>query len=192
MRKSILFLLALAAPALHAGDAWSRTVNFTATVSQVRAGCSKGGGSFEVHIDGGGYGCSKKNCDGKGGDCHVACSNKDNKCVGTTPGRIRAGADISKILNNGSLAVSPSGGAPTGPTNVLGSGGYGFEPQRPAAVGSPLATPASPSAPSIPTAGAPGTGAPATGGGLPRPLGSVAQPPLQNAPPSPPPPPQIR
>lgn len=138
MRQSIIGLATLVALGCLASDAWAAKVNFTATVSQVRAGCSKGGGTFGAHIDGGGYGCSKANCDGKGGKCEVHCTN-NNQCTGTTPSRVFTGMGIPQILTNGKAA----GAQPTdAPDNILGGyGSGGLAPQKPSAAGTPPAAP---------------------------------------------------
>jgi hypothetical protein len=73
----------------------------------------------------GAYGCKKDNCDGKGGDCVVACSPNQN-CYGSTPGRTAPGQyDLGKILKF-SPAVPPGygllepgqGNSPHGPSGV--------------------------------------------------------------------------
>ena len=50
--------------------------------------------------DPGGYGCTKANCDGKGGMCSVACDNDDN-CIGSTPGKIHLSTVTGYLLNGG-------------------------------------------------------------------------------------------
>lgn len=48
----------------------------------VRSACASSGGEFYGNLDG--YGCFKKNCDGKGGSCAVDC-NASGQCDGTVP-----------------------------------------------------------------------------------------------------------
>jgi hypothetical protein len=114
-----------------AEEALAAKISLTATVSQVRMACSKAGGSFSAHMDGGGYGCVKANCDGKGGNCQVQCDNNNN-CTGTTPSRTAAATTVTGILVNGG-AVKSSGHAPV-------SGGIlnttpGLASPRPSAIG---------------------------------------------------------
>jgi hypothetical protein len=68
-----------------------------ATRGQVKSACSKAGGTFHNHPDGLGYGCTRTNCDGKGGTCDVACKNNGN-CHGYTPSRARSGGGVNGIL----------------------------------------------------------------------------------------------
>jgi hypothetical protein len=78
MRKSIFILHFASVLPLLSGTASAETIRqFKANVSAVRAACSAAGGTFGVHIDGGGYGCDTK----KG---QVHCDNQSN-CVGVTP-----------------------------------------------------------------------------------------------------------
>lgn len=81
MRMSIVFVLSLVSLSFLPNVA---SAGFKATVTEVRLSCSKSGGTFEVHKDGKGYGCIRKNCDGKGGNCIVACDNNNN-CNSSTP-----------------------------------------------------------------------------------------------------------
>ena len=64
--------------------------------------CSANGGTFNESTDLGvhSYGCTKSNCDGKGGECRVSCG--DTGCAGSTPA-IVVKATIRMLLQNGSL-----------------------------------------------------------------------------------------
>jgi hypothetical protein len=74
------------------------------SVEQVIASCARAGGEFLIHEDGGGYGCMKKNCNGMGGTCHVACDNS-RRCHGQVPG---------------ARGKPPVGGPSKGPTKGVG------------------------------------------------------------------------
>ncbi|MDC7786802.1 hypothetical protein PQJ75_19900 [Rhodoplanes sp. TEM] len=139
MRTPVLALAILAATLAMGGVAAAKKINLTATVTQVRIACSKVGGQFGVHMDGGGYGCVKENCNGKGGKCIIACDNNNN-CVGTYPGRAVAGNPVVGVLND---TRAPAGKhAPPG-GGILDAG-PGFSPQAPAATGTPLPPPPAP------------------------------------------------
>lgn len=151
MRKAIVSIIALAVSAWVAdrAEAVSAIPLGKHSVADIRSSCSKAGGSFSVHPDGGGYGCIKNNCDGKGGTCTVACDNKTNDCYGTTPyrggpgGKFPAGsAGVLQVLTaSGDPRPKPLTGG-----NIL-DGGSGFGGQGPAATGSPLATGGAPASP---------------------------------------------
>jgi hypothetical protein len=76
----------LAACLAFGAAAWAREVPIvgTKTKGQIKAACDKAGGDFMVGPSS--FGCSKSNCDGKGGFCTVSCTN-GGKCTGSTPGR---------------------------------------------------------------------------------------------------------
>lgn len=139
MRKLLLIFAVLAVSGMIAEEAFARKVSFQATVSQVRAACSKSGGSFGVHIDGGGYGCTKANCDGAGGTCEVHCSNNNN-CTGVTPGRTMPGVSgAGSVLGSTGTVKNPAQGKPVmSPTGggIL-EGGSGMAGNGPSATGSP-------------------------------------------------------
>jgi hypothetical protein len=132
MRYSAIAISTFIAFAFMADTASAKIVKFTASASQVGAACSKVNGSFGTHIDGGGYGCVKKNCDGKGGQCEVQCSNNGN-CVGQTPGRVQPGYGIGGILIPSTNTSKADGILGTG---ILGSG-PALGTSGPAAAGSP-------------------------------------------------------
>lgn len=145
MYKPVLFIAAAVSLGLFAETSWAKVVRFEATVSQVRAGCSKAGGKFGVHADGGGYGCVNANCDGKGNNCQVHCNN-NNQCVGTTPGRARPGMSIEQVLGYGFGAATGTkapAGAIQAPAGSILDSSPGFSSQGPAATGAPA--PRSPS-----------------------------------------------
>jgi hypothetical protein len=142
--RSVVLIATLAAFGLIAESAWAKKVSFTATVSQVRSACSKAGGTFDVHIDGAGYGCTKKNCNGQGGNCQVQCDNGNN-CTGTTPGRTQPGDSALHVLTNSpGLAAAPGNPPPAKSGGLLGDGilggGMGLGTTGPAATGAPAST----------------------------------------------------
>jgi hypothetical protein len=89
-------------------------------VGDLRSACSSAGGTFSVHADGGGYGCETKNCDGKGGNCIVACDNNNN-CSGSTPTRILNPTTLIGILQDGNAVLRDP--VTTGGTDSLSSPG---------------------------------------------------------------------
>lgn len=81
---------------------------------QVKQACDKAGGTY-LPGGQGSYGCTKRNCDGKGGQCTVDC--KDNgTCKGSTPSRtnLRSSTPIS-ILTNGGQSTGRPGASRVGP-----------------------------------------------------------------------------
>lgn len=97
-------------------------------VGAVFNACQNAGGEFKMASDGA-YGCRKENCDGKGGECIVACSpNQD--CYGSTPGSATPPPgryDLVKILKFSPARVGPPGpgllqptpeGSPHGPSGM--------------------------------------------------------------------------
>ena len=48
-------------------------MNSTPTPAQLESACGKNGGSYWGNLVT--YGCTKKNCDGKGGTCQVICKH---------------------------------------------------------------------------------------------------------------------
>src|SRR5687767_6919707 len=81
-------LFALSILIMGAGVAQAAIVKIEANTSmfQVASACGAAGGQFSVHEDGG-YGCTKENCDGDHGDCHVGC-DPDGNCTGSTPSKL--------------------------------------------------------------------------------------------------------
>ena len=112
----LTLLLATALPA----QAEIRSLSTKVGVGDLRMACSSAGGTFSVHPDGGGYGCEKKNCDGKGGDCIIACDNNNN-CNGQTPSRTITPTTLVGILQNGNPVVRDP--IVTGGTSSLSSPG---------------------------------------------------------------------
>ncbi len=62
------------------------SIGGTHSRDDIAASCEASGGSYWSNLDR--YGCTKSNCDGKGGDCLVSCDN-DGKCIGSTPQRTK-------------------------------------------------------------------------------------------------------
>jgi hypothetical protein len=148
MRKLIIVAaLAVASgftlPSFEAG-AKTRVVNLNVTVGALRATCSSVGGTFGVHPDGGGYGCVKANCDGKGGKCQVQCDNNNN-CTGTSPARTTNNEyGIMAVFGNyatGGNAGTSGSAAPGG--SILDSA-PGMGAAAPSATGRPVDAPKTP------------------------------------------------
>ena len=102
MRRTVLFLIFsifCIAPAM----AESRPMASHPSSSQLAATCEAMGGSFVENPAVAGmsasYGCSKENCDGKGGECRVDCGSKS--CTGTTPSRLAGPTTLVGILQDG-------------------------------------------------------------------------------------------
>ncbi|RYE87341.1 MAG: hypothetical protein EOP19_04510 [Hyphomicrobiales bacterium] len=107
LRVFVLLCLCLGtfvATAVPASANVLRPISAKVGVGELRGACSSAGGTFSVHADGGGYGCEKKDCDGKGGTCIVACDNNNN-CNGSTPTRITTPMTIVGILQDGNLVL---------------------------------------------------------------------------------------
>lgn len=91
MRSYLGVVLAGFALTLFAGEASATFVQLgKISEASLLGTCNKVGGTFtnsgSTHT-GQSYGCTKKNCDGKGGDCEVSCDSKSNECYGSTPAR---------------------------------------------------------------------------------------------------------
>ena len=162
MRNSVFIALAgLAALCSVPGRAAADSVIISDIVSKTRLGnaCTNVGGAPTTGIGGGGYGCKKENCDGKGGTCTVKCT-KEGVCEGTTPGRVAGGGKlkgtVGQVLGNSVAEKTPTGAADVtikrqGPvkSGILEQG-PAFGTTGPAATGSPARAPSSGS----PTGGA--------------------------------------
>lgn len=120
MRRILILGFALAAFPLAAHAA---TVQLGAhSEGEVQGACKKVGGTFWSSSSG--YGCSKNNCDGKGGTCDVICH--EGKCVGVTPIQHTGQLTLPQVLTlspgarrvppgPGMLETSP-GASPQGPS----------------------------------------------------------------------------
>jgi hypothetical protein len=110
--------------ALVPTPALAQISHFTADFSTVLQDCKNAKGVWSD--DDGGYGCTKPNCDGKGGSCTVGCT-RDKECTGSTPKIMVGKVTILMLLQNGSNvdhsvdAAEPSHGS-SGP-QTSGSGG---------------------------------------------------------------------
>lgn len=139
MRKCSIAAITIAALGMIAEQAaaeqWSRIGTHGRGV--VCSACMDAGGQF-VTNSAGAHGCEKKNCDGKGGDCKVACS-ENQECYGSTPGRVTSppgNYDLVKILKF-APARTPQPGLlePTSPGSPSGPSGAGTpKPTAPAPV----------------------------------------------------------
>jgi len=104
-RYSVFPLAALAFAwfLLAASPSWAKGVDIAYVgPTQLYAACQKAGGDFSTAP--GTYGCTKDNCDGKGGTCAVACGTVDKKCVGMTPGRIVVNETLPEFLTAAHVA----------------------------------------------------------------------------------------
>jgi hypothetical protein len=115
---------------LGAGASYAKGIDIAYVgPTQLYAACQKAGGDFSTAP--GTYGCTKQNCDGKGGMCSVACGTVDKKCVGATPGHLVANVTLNEFLTaahiaplvtsaedtGGSAQGGPGGGGSSGPTH---------------------------------------------------------------------------
>ena len=104
-KRHLIPLFIAVLPALVGATVLSPTVafadhsDFKASMMAVLGACKEAGGVFSD--DDGGYGCTKKNCDGKGGSCTVGCT-RDEQCKGSTPKIMVGKITILKLLQNGS------------------------------------------------------------------------------------------
>ena len=88
-----------------------RPMQSSPSAGELQKACGAAGGTFGTDAEvglGSGYGCTKKNCDGKGGTCAVSCDN--GKCWGSTPTRIGP-TTIIGILQNGDRIIHQHGQA---------------------------------------------------------------------------------
>jgi hypothetical protein len=113
-----------------------------ATEAQVKGACDKVGGSFDTNASG--YSCVNKNCDKKGGECGVYCSNSQsgNNCTGVTPALTagkgakkisRGTAWIGQVLRNTNVTPPVAGSPPASVARISGGGpgGAGFSCNEP-------------------------------------------------------------
>lgn len=132
MRKIFAFLLAAGILVFCTEGARADTAFDIGKHSQaaVGAACTKAGGtSWGIGLQGQTYGCSKQNCDGKGGTCTVVCQTNTSECSGSTPSRTAPPPgkyDVLKVLTY-SLARPPGTGLlePSPGTSPHGPSGPG-------------------------------------------------------------------
>jgi len=128
MRKCFVSLIAIATLGIFAEGAWAESRYLGVHEPEaVIAACAKVGG---VPWSGKGYGCTKENCDGKGGTCTGSCDSDTGGCTGHTPGRIMPPPgkyDLVKILTFAPGQAGPPGpgllqptpeGSPSGPSGL--------------------------------------------------------------------------
>lgn len=116
---ALALLVAFAVSAMLATSAQAeQKTRFYASQAGVMAACKASGGIETNGLGAGGYGCVKKNCDGKGNGCSVECT-AGGDCDGFGPRRVlRPGRGISGFLG-GLVKVTP--GLP--PESLAHSGG---------------------------------------------------------------------
>ena len=112
MRKCSAFILVVTAIGLFAADAWAENVQQIGShsASTVKKACDAAGGDFGIQDKGSSFGCTKNNCDGKGGKCGVYCYKGGNECYGITPAKRTPG---QKLTLDGILKFVPA--AASGP-----------------------------------------------------------------------------
>lgn len=147
MRKSIVSIMAAAlfvtVIIIFSPAAVAETVAITGTVTPVSLGnaCSGAGGSFNSYASG--YSCTKKDCDGKGGECAVHCTSA-GQCIGSTPSARKPGTTLTNRASNlvrilkGSVSTPPAApGTAKPPSAGIFDTGPTFSPQGPARTGTP-------------------------------------------------------
>lgn len=125
---------------LFAGEASATFIQLgKISESSLLGSCNQAGGKFTNSgstYNNQSYGCEKKNCDGKGGDCVVTCDTKTQECYGHTPARTVPPdrRNVFGILNSApNKASGPPDSGPLGPSSP-GS------PASPSGVGTPKPT----------------------------------------------------
>jgi len=98
MRKAMLLVFALSFLGLIADGAWAKAIPISGTHSanEIKTACDKAGGEYNT-LEGGGWGCTNNNCDGKGGKCSVGC-DANGKCNGSTPAQTTPSKGVFDIL----------------------------------------------------------------------------------------------
>ena len=97
---SVLLAIGTSIAVTTPARAMNITPAFKSSYGDVLGACIKVKGVWSE--DAGGYGCTKPNCDGKGGNCTVGCTN-DDVCHGATPSRIVGQLHLRGLLQDGSL-----------------------------------------------------------------------------------------
>ncbi|HVY43872.1 MAG TPA: hypothetical protein VG966_12630 [Hyphomicrobiaceae bacterium] len=145
-KRHLIPLFIALPPALLGGTVLSPTValadhsDFKASMMDVLGACKKAGGVFSD--DDGGYGCTKNNCDGKGGSCTVGCT-RDEQCKGSTPKIMVGKVTILMLLQNGSnvdhsvVLAEPNHGSPAPPSDAASRGAVAGSPAGGPTVGGP-------------------------------------------------------
>ena len=107
MRRRLIAIMTIATVALFASEAWTKSFPIKRVSKESLAESCQAAGGKSIGFGGGGYGCSKENCDGKGGGCSVHC-NKSG-CYGDTP--IVAPKDVTAdgvLGNQPGVTVTPN------------------------------------------------------------------------------------
>lgn len=119
----------------------TRPISGNHSIGDIARTCQKSGGAMWSASDG--YGCLKGNCDGKGGECNVKCTN-DGKCTGTTP-TIQTGKQLGTFANPGAALIATtneSAGAANQPGLLERQ--PGLSSTGPSPIGTPMGTGAAP------------------------------------------------
>jgi hypothetical protein len=105
MRPALSMLLGIALVISVSAGALAATVDLgKQSASHIQGACKSAGGGFWVSSGGHEFGCVKKNCDGKGGNCTIFCTGGGNSCEGSTPASIhpkRGKVDLGRVLGRG-------------------------------------------------------------------------------------------
>jgi hypothetical protein len=111
VRKCSAFIIVVTTIGLFAAGAWAEEIHQLGShsASEVKKACDAAGGDFGIQDKGSRFGCTKNNCDGKGGKCGVYCSKGGNECQGITPAKRTPG---QKWTLNGVLKFSPAASGP--------------------------------------------------------------------------------
>jgi hypothetical protein len=118
MRRRLIALMTIASFTLIASEAWAAKSQPIKRVSEssLKQSCEAAGGSS--WSTGGGYGCTKDNCDGKGGTCGVQCGKSG--CTGVTPIRSPKGATVGGVLGQQPGATATRNPPPPPNSNATG------------------------------------------------------------------------
>lgn len=95
MRRRLIAIMTIATVALFTSEAWAATTKIkTVSKDSLAASCNAAGGT-SIGFNAG-YGCTKSNCDGKGGTCAVHCNSSG--CYGHTPIVAPKGRTVGGVL----------------------------------------------------------------------------------------------
>jgi hypothetical protein len=135
MKCSALFSFIVIAlfTVLGAAPASAEKLSQKISVSELKSRCGSIGGEWSEEPALGMGTCTNKNCDGKGGDCQVTCS--DRVCTGTTPTTLTGPQTLLSILQDGDRVFREPDQTPTGSLAGGGDGGVapggGGDPEPP-------------------------------------------------------------
>lgn len=99
-KLNILLTAACFCAASAAASAATVTLSNKVGLDELERICAASGGIFWSDLSG--YSCTRKNCDGKGNSCIVACST-DGVCTGTVPKKLPSGPERLKSILSPSI-----------------------------------------------------------------------------------------